>query len=89
MSVTPWHGPYLRVTSTALAQAVAESRKLPPGSEPQEFSIENVTSSKSSTLVRRLIFRCHERGRAVEFVRDEWVAKLPRGRFVRRRKEQS
>jgi hypothetical protein len=80
MPRSPWYGPYIRVTVSALTQAVKASRRLPAGKE--EFSIQHITHTRDATVVRRLVFRCHRPGRAVEFLRNEWVARLPRGAFA-------
>lgn len=70
----------------ALEQAVKASESLSQG-EGEEFSIQHITNSRNATIVRRLVFRCHRPGRAVEFVRNAWVARLPRGAFAPRKEK--
>lgn len=84
----PWHGPYSRVTPEALTQAIKESSSLACNAdEPEEFSIQYVSTHRTHVLVRRLVFRCYRPGEAVEFLRGEWVARLPREVFSSRKED--
>jgi hypothetical protein len=86
----PWYGPYIRVTPEALTQAINRSLSLSCDAEsPEEFSIQTITKHNNGhVLVRRLVFRCYRPGEAVEFVRSEWVVRIPSGVVSSRKEDQ-